>query len=139
MTELADLADQDQMIEPMTVDSIDQKELAEHLLEQAKEQNIEMVGPDGLFGQLTKKRARDCAGRGRWASTSAMRKHDPAGRNSGNSRNGARAKTVLTEIGPVGIEVPWDTASTFEAQIVKKRQRRLTRVDEIVLSPLRVG
>jgi putative transposase len=30
-------------------------------------------------------------------------KHDPAGRNGGNSRNGNRAKTVLTEIGPVEI------------------------------------
>ena len=61
-------------------------------------------------------------------------KHDPAGRGSGNSRNGTRAKTVLTEIGPVEIEVPRDTESTFEPRIVKKRQRRLTGVDEIVLS-----
>jgi putative transposase len=61
-------------------------------------------------------------------------KHDPVGHNSGNSRNGTRAKTVLTEIGPVEIEVPRDTESTFEPQIVKKRQRRLTGVDEIVLS-----
>jgi putative transposase len=59
-------------------------------------------------------------------------KNDPARRNSGNSRSGTHAKTVLTEIGPVEIEVPRDTASTFEPQIVKKR--RLTRVDEIVLS-----
>jgi hypothetical protein len=35
-------------------------------------------------------------------------KHDPAGRNGQNSRNGTRAKTVLTEIGPVGIDVPRD-------------------------------
>jgi transposase-like protein len=41
---------------------------------------------------------------------------------------------VLTEIGPVEIEVPRDTESTFEPQIVRKRQRRLTGVDEIVLS-----
>jgi transposase-like protein len=62
-------------------------------------------------------------------------KHDPAGRNSGNSRNGTRSKTVLTEIGPVEIEVPRDTESSFEPRIVKKRQRRrLTGVDEIVLS-----
>jgi putative transposase len=61
-------------------------------------------------------------------------KHDPAGRGSGNSRNGTRAKTVLTEIGPVDIEVPRDTNSSFDPQIVKKRQRRLTGIDEIVLS-----
>lgn len=61
-------------------------------------------------------------------------KHDPAGRGSGNSRNDTRAKTVLTEIGAVEIEVPRDTNSSFEPQIVKKRQRRLTGIDEIVLS-----
>jgi len=41
-------------------------------------------------------------------------KHDPAGRNRENSRNGARAKTVLTELGPVEIEVPRDRDGTFE-------------------------
>jgi transposase-like protein len=41
---------------------------------------------------------------------------------------------VLTEIGPVQIEVPRDTESSFDPQIVRKRQRRLTGVDEIVLS-----
>jgi putative transposase len=59
-------------------------------------------------------------------------KHDPAERNSGNSRNGTRSKT-LTEIGPVEIEVPRDRVDV-RAQIVKERQRRLTGVDEIVLS-----
>jgi transposase-like protein len=61
-------------------------------------------------------------------------KHEVAGRGSGNSRNGTRSKTVLTEIGPVEIDVPRDTGATFEPQTVKKRQRRLTGVDEIVLS-----
>jgi transposase-like protein len=61
-------------------------------------------------------------------------KHDPAGRGSGNSRNGTRSKTVLTEIGPVDIDVPRDVNSSFDPQIVKKRQRRLTGIDEIVLS-----
>lgn len=54
MTELAESPDLGEMIEPMTTDIVDQKELAEQLLEQAKEQNIELVGPDGLLGQLTK-------------------------------------------------------------------------------------
>jgi putative transposase len=61
-------------------------------------------------------------------------KHEVSGRGSGNSRNGTRTKTVLTEIGPVEIDVPRDTGATFDPQIVKKRQRRLTGVDEIVLS-----
>lgn len=50
-------------------------------------------------------------------------KHDATGRGSGNSRNGTRAKTVLTDVGPV--ECPRDVAGTFEPHI-KKRQRRLT-------------
>ena len=50
-----------------------------------------------------------------------MRKYQAEGRDGGNSRNGRRAKTVLTEIGPVTIEVPRDTESTFEPQIVNKR------------------
>ncbi|GAA3561569.1 hypothetical protein GCM10022222_51710 [Amycolatopsis ultiminotia] len=61
-------------------------------------------------------------------------KHDPAGRTRGNSRNGTRSKMALTKIGPVEIEVPRDTDLTFDPQIVWKRQRRLTGVDEIVLS-----
>ncbi len=61
-------------------------------------------------------------------------KHDPAEKNSGNSRNGTRSKTVLTDIRPVEISVPRDTDGSFEPQIVKKRQRRLTGVDEMVLS-----
>ena len=50
-------------------------------------------------------------------------------------RNGTRPKTVLTEAsGQVPIAVPRDRAGTFEPQIVRKRQRRLSGVDEIVLS-----
>ena len=40
---------------------------------------------------------------------------------------------MLTEIGPVEIEVPRDTDASFEPQIVRKRQRRLTGIDQIVL------
>jgi hypothetical protein len=62
-------------------------------------------------------------------------KHDPAGAGTGNIRNGTRAKTVLTDTtGAVEIEVPRDRAATFEPEIVKKRQRRLSGVDEVGLS-----
>src|ERR1700685_1108667 len=96
MAELADLADQDEMIEPMTVDSIDQRELAEQLLEQAREQNIELVGPGGLLGQLTKN-VLETALDAEMSEHLGYDKHDPAGRGSGNSRNGARAQAVVTE------------------------------------------
>lgn len=51
-----------------------------------------------------------------------------------NMRNGTRAKTVLTEIGPVEIEVPRDRDGSFEPVIVPKRKRRLDGIDQVVLS-----
>jgi putative transposase len=61
-------------------------------------------------------------------------RHDPAGRNSGNSRNGTRTKTVITEVGPVELAVPRDRDGSFEPKLVAKRQRRLRGVDEMVIS-----
>src|ERR687884_1341246 len=57
------------------------------------------------------------------------------GRESTNVRNGSRSKTVVSDAtGDVRIDVPRDREGTFEPQIVKKRQRRLSGVDEVVLS-----
>ncbi|MGI5216772.1 IS256 family transposase [Nocardia sp. CA-290969] len=115
------------------VDAVDQKKLAEQLLAQAKEQGVELLGPDGLLNQLTKN-VLETALEAEMTEHVGYEKHDPDGRGTGNSRNGTRSKTVLTEIGPVEIAVPRDTDSSFEPRIVKKRQRRLTGIDEIVLS-----
>jgi putative transposase len=58
-----------------------------------------------------------------------------AGRESANIRNGVRPKTVTSDaVGEVTIDVPRDRDGTFKPQIVKKRQRRLSGVDEVVLS-----
>ena len=119
-------------MDPMATD-VDQQELARQLLSQAKEQGLELVGPGGLLNKLTKN-VLETALVAEMDEHLGYGKHDVAGRGSGNSRNGTRSKTVLTEIGPVEIDVPRDTGSTFDPQTVKKRQRRLTGVDEIVLS-----
>ncbi|MEU2631499.1 IS256 family transposase, partial [Kitasatospora sp. NPDC007106] len=47
---------------------------------------------------------------------------------------GTRSKTVVTDVGPVEVDVPRDREGSFEPQIVRKRQRRLTGVDDMVLS-----
>src|ERR687897_739910 len=122
-------------LEPVAAakEEVDQEQLAQQLLAQAREHGVELVGPDGLLNQLTK-RVLETALEEELAGHLGYDKHDPGGRNRGNSRNGVRSKTVLTEIGPVAIDVPRDTDASFEPQIVKKRQRRLTGVDEIVLS-----
>lgn len=119
-------------LEPMAT-SVDQQQLADQLLAQAKEQGVELVGPEGLLNQLTKN-VLETALDAEMTEHLGYDKHEPIGRDSGNSRNGTRLKTVFTEIGPVEIEVPRDTEASFDPQIVRKRQRRLTGIDAIVLS-----
>src|SRR5215469_12805868 len=107
---------------------------AKELVRLAKEQGLSLTGPDGLLKQLTKT-VLETSLNEELTEHLGYEKRDPAGAGSGNVRNGARAKTVLTEhSGPVQIDVPRDRAGTFEPQIVRKRQRRLSGVDEVVLS-----
>ncbi|EUA51616.1 transposase, Mutator family protein [Mycobacterium xenopi 3993] len=88
---------------------------------------------DGLLGQLTK-RIIESAAQGELDDHLGYAKHDPAGRDGGNSRNGARTKTVLTDVGPVEVAMPRDRDGSFEPQIVRKRQRRLSGIDSLVIS-----
>ena len=61
-------------------------------------------------------------------------KGDPAGRGSGNSRNGTSSKTVLTEDGEIEISVPRDRVGSFEPQPIGKRQTRFDGFDDKILS-----
>src|SRR6476646_11888770 len=106
-------------------------ELARQLAERAQAEGLALTGPGGLLGRLTKV-VLEGALEGELDDHLGYSRHDPAGRDGGNSRNGHRAKTVLTEAGPVEISVPRDRDSSFEPKIVAKRQRRLTGVDEMV-------
>jgi putative transposase len=111
-----------------------EQQAAAELVRRAREQGLSLTGPDGLLKQLTKTVV-EAALQEEMTEHVGYEKHDPAGAGTGNVRNGARAKTVLTEAsGPVEIDVPRDRAGTFTPQIVKKRQRRLSGVDQIVLS-----
>ena len=109
------------------------QDLIGKLVEQAREQGLNLAGEGGLLQQLTK-RVLESALEGEITDHLGYDKHDPAGHGSGNSRNGTRAKTVTTEVGPVEINVPRDRDASFEPKIVAKRQRRLTGVDDLVLS-----
>lgn len=107
---------------------------AVELVRAAKEQGLSLTGPDGLLKQLTKT-VLETALNEEMTEHLGYDKHDQAGVGSGNIRNGTRSKTVVTDgNGPVQIDVPRDRAGTFEPQIVRKRQRRLSGVDEVVLS-----
>jgi putative transposase len=111
-----------------------EEKLAAELVARAREQGLSLTGPGGLLKQLTKT-VLETALDQEMTEHLGHAKGAPAGNQTGNVRNGSRAKTVLTEAsGQVPIEVPRDRDGSFEPQIVKKRQRRLTGVDEIVLS-----
>jgi len=107
---------------------------AADMVRRAREQGLSLTGPDGLRKQLTKT-VLETALTQELTEHLGHDKNGKAGPQGGNVRNGTRPKTVLTEAsGQVGIEVPRDRAGTSGPQIVRKRQRRLTGVDEIVLS-----
>ena len=99
----------------------------------AKAEGVSLVGPGGLLSGLTKT-VLEASLEAELSEHLCYEPHYPAGYNSGNSRNGTRTKTVLTEIGPVEMEVPRDRAGSFEPVIVPKRKRRLTGVDAMVCS-----
>ncbi|WP_231997285.1 transposase, partial [Mycobacterium sp. 1245111.1] len=113
---------------------VDQLEVARELVRQAREAGVALTGPGGLLKAMTKT-VIETALDEELSEHLGYDRHDPAGYGSGNSRNGIRSKTVLTDAcGSIDIDVPRDRAGTFEPEIVKKRQRRLTDVDEVVLS-----
>ncbi len=61
-------------------------------------------------------------------------KGDPAGRALPNARNGSTPKTVLTEAGPVPLEVPRDREGSFTPRLVPKGQRRIGGLDDMIIS-----
>lgn len=61
-------------------------------------------------------------------------KHDIAGYNTGNSRNGTSAKTLKGEFGEVDIDVPRDRNGSYAPQLLPKHQTRFEGFDEKILS-----
>ena len=59
---------------------------------------------------------------------------DPAGRGSGNSRNGTTPKSVSTEVGQIGLDQPRDRNSTFASALVPKGARRLGGLEDMIIS-----
>ena len=111
-----------------------EQQAATELVRLAKEQGLALTGPGGLLKQLTKT-VLETSLNEEMTEHLGYEKHDAPPEGPGNIRNGTRSKTVLSEhSGPVEIDVPRDRDSSFEPQIVRKRQRRLSGVDEIVLS-----
>jgi transposase-like protein len=88
------------------LDAVDEQ-LISQLAERARAQGLQLTGESGLLARLTKT-VIESALEGELDDHLGYAKHDPAGRDGGDSRNGRRGKTVLTDIGPVEIAVPRD-------------------------------
>ncbi len=61
-------------------------------------------------------------------------KHEPAGRNTGNSRNGYSKKILKTNLGDIPLEVPRDRNSTFEPVVVPKHQRMSSKIEHAIIT-----
>jgi putative transposase len=111
----------------LSADAIDK------LLADARTSGTPLDGVDGLLNQMTKavlERALEVE----MTDHLGYESGDPAGRGTGNSRNGKTTKTVNTSAGPVEIVVPRDRNASFEPRIVPKRARRIGRIEDMILS-----
>ena len=105
------------------------------MVAEARQRGLELTGPGGLLKLFTKNVLEMALGEEMTEHIGHEKNRAQPVRESANVRNGSRSKTVVSDaVGEVEIDVPRDREGTFEPQIVKKRQRRLADVDEIVLS-----
>ena len=116
----------------MTTDSTITAELLDQLLANY-EKPEDLTGENGLFKQLKKALLERALGAELTAHL-GYEKGDPAGRGSGNSRNGTSSKTILTEDGEIEISIPRDRGGSFEPQLIAKGQTHFDGFDDKILS-----
>ncbi|WP_420818994.1 IS256 family transposase [Ornithinimicrobium flavum] len=108
-------------------------ELVDQLLAAADERGVALTGSGGFLPEMIK----TVLERGMSAELTdhlGYARHDPAGRGSGNSRNGTTPKTVSTEIGDIRLDQPRDRSSTFASALVPKGARRLGGLEDMIIS-----
>ena len=93
----------------------------------------DLLGKNGLLKELQKRLLEKALG-AELTVHLGYEKHDPAGKNSGNSRNGTSGKTMKGEFGTLPLAVPRDRNGTFEPQIIGKGQRRFEGFDQAIIS-----
>jgi putative transposase len=118
----------------LAAELLDDRRLDELIAAAADDGGLRLTGEGGFLPELVKR----VLERGLAVELTdhlGYEKGDPAGRGAPNSRNGTTPKTVLTEVGAVGLDVPRDRASTFEPRLVPKGSRRLAGgLDEMIIS-----
>ncbi len=101
------------------------------MVAEAKARGLALTGPDGLLKLFTKNVLETALNE----EMTEHLGHEPGGAPAGsNVRNGATAKTVQTDLGPVEITTPRDREGSFEPKLVAKRQTRLAGLDEKIVA-----
>jgi putative transposase len=105
------------------------------MVAEARKRGLELTGPDGLLKLFTKSVLETALNEEMTEHLGHEKNQADPDRDSTNVRNGTRSKTVISgAAGEVVVDGPRDREGTFTPQIAKKRQRRLSDVDEVVLS-----
>ena len=107
--------------------AIDVKLIDKLLADYKKPEDI--IGEEGLLKQLTKALL-ERAMQAEMTEHLGYEKHDPAGHNSGNSRNGLTTKTLKGDFGELPLETPRDRNGSYEPKIIGKNQTRFTGFDD---------
>lgn len=93
----------------------------------------DIIGENGLLKQLTKA-ILERVMHAELSHHLGYEKHDPAGNNTGNSRNGTTSKTLKGEFGEMPLETPRDRNGTFEPKMISKGQTRFSGFDDKIIS-----
>lgn len=105
----------------------------DELVAKVRAEGVELVGEGSLLAELTKKLLE----RGldeELTDHVGYERGDRAGRGSGNSRNGTSPKRVLSELGPIDLDVPRDRNGSFEPKLVAKGETRLGKLSENIVA-----
>jgi putative transposase len=105
----------------------------DELMARSDDEGVQLTGDGGFLPEMIKA----VLERGLEAELTdhlGYEKGDPAGAGSGNSRNGSTPKTLLTEVGSVGLDTPRDRQGTFTPRLVPKGTRRLGGLSDMIIS-----
>jgi hypothetical protein len=97
----------------------------EELIDEWLKQGRKPEDVQGLLKQITKA-VLERAMQAELTDQFGYEKHDPAGYNSGNSRNGYTRKTLKGDFGELEVETPRDRNGEYAPQIIQKNQTRWT-------------
>ena len=132
-TPLGESAESEQNAARQAVDAMVQAGLLDRVLAQADSGELRLTGEGGFLPEMVK-RVLEAGLQAELTDHLGYDRHDPAGRGSGNSRNGSTAKRLGTEVGDLDLATPRDRNGTFEPQLVGKRQRRLDGLSDMIIS-----